>query len=73
MEARPQVTTQTISVQEAATLLGVSPATVRKAIDAGQMPGRRVGRVYRIHRASLNAWLTTPLAPRTTNPHTTWS
>lgn len=43
----------TISVSEAAELLGVSEKTVRAAVEKGQLEAIRVGRLIRIVRAPL--------------------
>lgn len=43
----------TISVAEAAELLGVSEKTVRAAVERGQIDAIRVGRLVRIVRAPL--------------------
>lgn len=47
----------TISVQEAAELLGVSEKTIRAAVEKGQLEAIRVGRLIRIVRAPLMAQL----------------
>ncbi len=42
---------------EAATLLGVTEADVIEAIEAGDLSAKKIGSVYRITRAALNAFL----------------
>ena len=47
-----------LTVDEAAALLRVDRKTVYTAIRRGKLPGvRKVGRVIRIHRATLLDWL----------------
>ncbi|MCA1572374.1 MAG: helix-turn-helix domain-containing protein [Chloroflexi bacterium] len=47
----------TLSVSEAAELLGVSEKTVRIAVEKGQIEAMRIGRLIRIVRAPLLAQL----------------
>ena len=42
-----------VSVPEAATILGVDPRTARRAIDAGQIPGFKVGVFWKVPTAWL--------------------
>lgn len=44
-----------ISVAQAAELLGVTPSAVRQRLAAGTLPGRRVGRDWRLPRADIEA------------------
>jgi excisionase family DNA binding protein len=44
-----------LTVPATAALLGVSEMTVRRAFDAGRLPGFRLGRVCRISRAFVRA------------------
>ena len=44
---------ETVSVADAARILGISPQAVRQRLGAGSLPGRRVGRDWRIPRASV--------------------
>jgi len=49
-----------LSIAEVALMLGVSPATVRRKIEAGDLPAVRLGGpgfAVRIPRAGLEAWL----------------
>jgi excisionase family DNA binding protein len=77
MEARPTVTCQTIGVDEAAVIIGCSPNHVRRLINqGGGFPGRRVGRLYRVHRAQLDAWLrvgASPPARTSKQPQSPWT
>ena len=45
-----------LTVHQAAEELGVSHKTIRRAIDAGQLPALRVGRALRIERVDFEAW-----------------
>jgi excisionase family DNA binding protein len=45
------------TVDQAAEYLHVSPYTVRKWLRAGKIPGRKIGRMYRILEAELEAML----------------
>lgn len=46
-----------LTVVEAATLLQVKPGHVYRLLNSGEMPGRRVGGVWRISRLQLINWL----------------
>lgn len=46
-----------LSAEEAAELLGVSAETVKRHLRAGRLPGRKVGRLWRVSRAALDAFL----------------
>jgi excisionase family DNA binding protein len=48
-------TRQTISVPEAAELIGMNPRTVYNAVDRGECPAIRVGRTIRIPTAEFLA------------------
>lgn len=50
--------TRVYTVKEAAEVLGVSPATIRRLIDRGKLPAIRVGRSVRIERCVLEQILT---------------
>jgi excisionase family DNA binding protein len=47
-----------LDVDGAATLLGVSTATIYKLARKGKIPGTRVGREWRFARPSLIQWVT---------------
>jgi excisionase family DNA binding protein len=57
-----------LTLAEAAEALRVSQATVRRLIDAGELRGVRVGRLWRVPKAALEAYLggDDPLALLTT-------
>jgi excisionase family DNA binding protein len=46
-----------LSVQEAARALGVVSRTVYGLINAGELPGHRIGRVIRVRREDLDRYL----------------
>jgi excisionase family DNA binding protein len=58
MRVKPlPLTSSTVSVQEAATILGVSVSTVRRLIAAREFPNlRRVLTVIRIPRSDIDAY-----------------
>ena len=45
------------TVNEAADYLRVTPYTVRKWLREGLIPGRKIGRVYRLYEAELEEML----------------
>lgn len=45
---------ETVSVNEAALILGVTPSAVRQRLALGTLPGRRVGRDWRVPRLALD-------------------
>jgi excisionase family DNA binding protein len=47
----------TLTVNEAAAVVGVHPLTLREAIRRGEVPSVRVGRRVLIPRKALEAWL----------------
>ena len=47
-------------VEDLAEHLDLSPATLRAALRAGVLPGRRLGRQWLISRQALLAWLAEP-------------
>ncbi len=54
-ELEPALTTK-----QAAELLNVNPKTVLRLIQRGQLPARKVGRVWRLSRHVLDEWLSAP-------------
>jgi excisionase family DNA binding protein len=53
----PSAEPSVLTVVEAATLLQVKPGHVYRLLNSGEMPGRRVGGVWRISRPQLLNWL----------------
>ena len=49
--------TRTITVEQAADRLQVKPNTIRTWIKQGRIPGRKIGRVYRIPEQGLDAFV----------------
>lgn len=55
---------EVLSSEQAAQLLQVEETVVLELAEAGQLPGRKLGRVWRFSRAALVAWLAQPGAQR---------
>ena len=75
MEPNPSTVPAMYTVEQVAEILSVSPATVRRLIKRGEIPGRQLGGSrgrYRIHKATFDAWLRERPAPRP-NPNASWS
>lgn len=53
----PSITPLAVDLPEAAQMLGVCTATVRREIDRGKLRGLKIGRVYRVRIAELHAYL----------------
>jgi len=51
---------EVMSAEQAAQLLQVEQAVVIELAEAGQLPGRKLGRAWRFSRAALVAWLSQP-------------
>ena len=45
-----------LSIQTVASELDLNEATIRKAVQRGDIPSIRVGHVYRIPREAIEAW-----------------
>ena len=52
-------TPMAFTVEEAARYLGISEGTLIKALRAGTIPARRLGRRWIISKAALDDWLRT--------------
>lgn len=48
---------QPLRVREVAEIATVSPLTIRRAIDAGELPAFRFGRALRIDQSDVVRWL----------------
>jgi excisionase family DNA binding protein len=46
-----------LTAKETATYLRVSTVLVRRLAQAGELPGMKVGRVWRFHRGLIDEWL----------------
>ncbi len=53
-----------MDVEEAAVFLRVSPATVRTQLAAQRLPGKRIGKEWRLSRTALIQWLSEPGEPK---------
>ena len=51
------VETDILTLDEAAESLRVHPRTLRVKASEGQIPGAKIGRVWRFHRQQLESWL----------------
>jgi excisionase family DNA binding protein len=51
---------QRLTTKQAATMMGVSDRTIRRAIADGHLPAERVGRCYLITRGEVGRYRTTP-------------
>ena len=49
-----------LTAQEVADYLGLHLVTVRDMLRTGKLPGRKVGREWRVLRSELDAWLRQP-------------
>jgi excisionase family DNA binding protein len=49
-----------MTVQQTAELLQLDDKTVLELADAGKLPGRTLGNVWRFSRTAVIAWLATP-------------
>ncbi|MGD9796760.1 MAG: helix-turn-helix domain-containing protein [Acidimicrobiia bacterium] len=46
-----------MSTQEAARRLGVTPRTLYRFVDEGELPAYRMGRVFRLQQADVDAYI----------------
>ena len=53
-----------LTVPEAAALLKVTERTVRQELAARRLPGKKIGKEWRLSRTALIAYLSTPGTPR---------
>ena len=53
-----------LTVPEAADLLRVAEQTVRNELAARRLPGKKIGKEWRLSRTALIAYLSTPGTPR---------
>lgn len=56
MSPAPKVAEKAYSITEAAELKGVSPDTIRRAIRAGELAAKKVGRGYRASASAIESW-----------------
>jgi excisionase family DNA binding protein len=50
-----------ITADRAAELLKLHPKTVKKLAQAGELPGMKIGRVWRFRESSIDAWMSARL------------
>ena len=55
---------EVLTVAEAAELLQVAQQTVRSELTAGRLPGRKVGKAWRLSRAAVAAYIGSNSLPR---------
>ncbi len=60
----PREEPEILNVEEAAAFLKVSPATVRTQLAAKRLPGKRIGKEWRLSRTALIQWLAEPGEPK---------
>jgi len=51
------------TVQEAAEYLKINPQVMERYLRQGAVPGRKVGRLWRLSKAALDLWLASSVAP----------
>jgi len=54
---------QVLTVEHVAELLGLNPETVRRLLNKGELPGKRIGRRWYVRRAALLEVLTSRRDP----------
>jgi excisionase family DNA binding protein len=52
-----------MTVEEAAEYLRFHPSTVYRLARSGQLPARKVGKQWRLHRESIDRWLRSEPVP----------
>lgn len=63
MIAKSTPTKEILTVEETASLLKVSPSTVRNLARRGLLPGRKVGKEWRFTRSAVLAWVSGDAPP----------
>jgi excisionase family DNA binding protein len=53
---------QVLTVSQTAELLQVSTDMVYRLVTSGELPAKKVGRVWRLHRSAIEAFLMRPTA-----------
>jgi excisionase family DNA binding protein len=51
-----EVTQRLVTTAEAARLLGVTPSSIRRAVEAGRLRGQKMGNTWLIEESSLFGW-----------------
>ena len=57
IEPKPGTLPATLTVQEVAAILRRSENSIIAAINNGELPGKKLGRVYRIPKVTFDRWL----------------
>ncbi len=52
-----RVESDVLTLDEAAAYLRVHPRTLRMKASEGEVPGAKIGRVWRFHREQLERWI----------------
>lgn len=52
-----------MTVKEVSEFLRIAESTVYRLVQEGEMPGRKVGGMWRFSRKSIEAWLSTSTQP----------
>lgn len=52
-----EITKDVLSIGELAIYLCISKSTLYKLVREGKIPGQKVGRHWRFHRQTIDAWL----------------
>jgi len=52
-----------MTIDDLAAYLQVSKSSLYKLAQDGKVPGQKVGRHWRFHRATIDEWLTGPASP----------
>ena len=54
---------EVLTVQQAAELMQVSTDTVYRLVSSGELPAKKVGRIWRLHCSSVQTFLTSSVTP----------
>ncbi|MBI1827850.1 MAG: helix-turn-helix domain-containing protein [Planctomycetes bacterium] len=55
---------EVLTVQQAAELMQVSTDTVYRLVSSGELPAKKVGRIWRLHRSAIKSYLTNATPPQ---------
>ncbi|MEK6799085.1 MAG: helix-turn-helix domain-containing protein [Planctomycetota bacterium] len=54
---------EALTVQQAAELMQVSTDTVYRLVSSGELPAKKVGRIWRLHCSAIKTFLTSSSKP----------
>ena len=54
---------EVLTVRQAADLMQVSTDTVYRLVSSGELPAKKVGRIWRLHRSLVQTYLTSSTKP----------